>query len=312
MKFTKETFKRVIRTFIQAFIACLVVGITTVDFTAEKSLIKSAIIGLITSALAAGISAVMNLEKPEQLGSGRAVMSFEAWVNKYLGKRSDYDGVYGVQCVDLIDCFIDRVLGLTKGFWGNAKYWWLNRNKSEWLKDNFDFITPKYANGELKRGDIGIRTSGTYGHIFVVAESNTNGKFKYYDQNATGNGDKMTLREKPYNSDYINGILRPKNQSNLKAALPSVQNGTYTLRENCGVYKKRTNGTYVIKKVSELTADGRKKATSSRKSANAYLKKGTKVTISKTVKDDDNNLWAVIPSGYILIFHHNIQKLRIS
>lgn len=150
----------------------------------------------------------------EQKG-GSSTLKFSQWVNTYIGKRTDYDGAYGVQCVDLIDCYIDKCLGLTKGFWGNAKYWWTNRNSSKWLKDNFEFITPTYKNGELKAGDIGIRTSGTYGHIFIVKESTANGKIKYYDQNATGSGDAMTLREKPYTSDYVNGILRPKNRSNI-------------------------------------------------------------------------------------------------
>ena len=150
----------------------------------------------------------------EQKG-GSSTLKFSKWVNTYIGKRTDYDGAYGVQCVDLIDCYIDKCLGLTKGFWGNAKYWWINRNKSTWLKDNYEFITPTYKNGELKAGDIGIRTSGTYGHIFIVKESTANGKIKYYDQNYNGTGAGMTLREKPYTSDYVNGILRPKNRSNI-------------------------------------------------------------------------------------------------
>lgn len=150
----------------------------------------------------------------EQKG-GSSTLKFSQWVNTYIGKKTDYDGAYGVQCVDLIDCYIDKCLGLTKGFWGNAKYWWINRNSSKWLKDNFEFITPTYKNGELKAGDIGIRTSGTYGHIFIVKESTANGKIKYYDQNYNGTGAGMALREKPYTSDYVNGILRPKNRNNI-------------------------------------------------------------------------------------------------
>lgn len=79
-----------------------------------------------------------------------------------------------------------------------------------------DFVTPKYKNGELTKGDIGIRTSGTYGHIFIVAGPTDDGKIKYYDQNADGKGAAMTLREKPYTSSYINGILRPKDRSNIE------------------------------------------------------------------------------------------------
>lgn len=209
---TKEALIRVAKTFIQALIAFLVVALPTIDFTQDKSALKAALFSVLASAVAAGLSAVMNIEQK----GGSNGMKFSAWVKKFLGKKTDYDGVYGVQCVDLIDCYIHECLGLDKGFWGNAKFWWLNRKSSAWLKKNFEFITPNYKNGELKKGDIGIRTSGTYGHIFVIAEPTKNGKVKYYDQNATGNGDKMTLREKTYNSSTVNGILRPKNQKNLK------------------------------------------------------------------------------------------------
>lgn len=165
-----------------------------------------------------------NNNDKEQKG-GSSGMSFSDWVKNYLGKKTDYDGAYGVQCVDLIDCYIDKCLGLKKGFWGNAKEWWSRRNSNEWLKKNFDFITPIYKNGELKKGDIGIRTSGTYGHIFVVAGKTADGKIKYYDQNADGKGAAMTLREKPYTSSYINGVLRPKDRSNIELIKTVKANG---------------------------------------------------------------------------------------
>ncbi len=142
------------------------------------------------------------------------MISFDKWVKTYVGKKIDFDGCYGIQCVDLADHYIYNVIGLNIGYFGNAKTWWENRNNS-WIKKNFTAITPQYKNGELKAGDIGIRTSGTYGHIFVIAGVNKNGTFDYYDQNATGNGDAMTLRTKPYNKTYINGVLRPVNRANL-------------------------------------------------------------------------------------------------
>jgi hypothetical protein len=59
---TRNTIKRAVRTFGQSAVAYILANVAMVDFT-DKSIAKSAIIGLITSALAAGISAVMNLEK---------------------------------------------------------------------------------------------------------------------------------------------------------------------------------------------------------------------------------------------------------
>ena len=65
MSFTKTTLKRMAKTFIQAFIAYLCVNIAVVDFNSDKDVLKQGLIGLCVSALAAGIAAVMNLEKKE-------------------------------------------------------------------------------------------------------------------------------------------------------------------------------------------------------------------------------------------------------
>ena len=70
MKFTKETARRALRTFIQAavgFIASNVVLQVSGVAWDDISTIKSAVIGLIASALAAGAAAVMNLEKEDDL-----------------------------------------------------------------------------------------------------------------------------------------------------------------------------------------------------------------------------------------------------
>ncbi|MDE5604132.1 MAG: CHAP domain-containing protein [Eubacterium sp.] len=303
MKFTKETFKRMFRTFLQAAIAYAVANFALIDLSRGKDVAKSAIIGLLVSAVAAGLSAVMNLQPVEQLG-GSTNLTFESWVKLYLGKKTDWDGWYGVQCVDLIDCYINKCLGLKVGYWGNAKYWWLERKTSAWLKENFEFITPTYKNGELKKGDIGIRTSGTYGHIFVIAEPDANGSFAYYDQNATGNGDAMTLRTKAYNSSNINGILRPKNQAPLKSAtatpkIPFKKGDTVTLTTNVNV-RTGAGTSYKQKTVSQLTTDGKKRATSAKGKDKAVLKKGTKVTI-QAIKLVGSDLWAQIPSGWICL-----------
>lgn len=65
MKFTKETWRRALRTFIQAAVAYLAANLFVVDFTAEGEVLTSALVGLVVSALAAGLAAVMNLEKSE-------------------------------------------------------------------------------------------------------------------------------------------------------------------------------------------------------------------------------------------------------
>ena len=64
MKFTKETLRRMLRTFLQAafgFLASTGIAVLT---TNEYNVSRSVIIGLLGSALAAGMAAVMNLEQP--------------------------------------------------------------------------------------------------------------------------------------------------------------------------------------------------------------------------------------------------------
>ena len=39
-------------------------------------------------------------------------MNYKEFVNTYLGKATDYDGGYGVQCVDLIKLYLDKVFDL--------------------------------------------------------------------------------------------------------------------------------------------------------------------------------------------------------
>ena len=65
MKFTKETARRALRTFIQAALAYIAVNIALIDFNSDKELIRSGLIGLAVAAFAAGLGAVMNLEKVE-------------------------------------------------------------------------------------------------------------------------------------------------------------------------------------------------------------------------------------------------------
>lgn len=67
MRFTNETFKRMLRTFIQAVIGYIVANLAIVDLSSGRDVAKSALIGLCVSALAAGLSAVMNLQKKEEV-----------------------------------------------------------------------------------------------------------------------------------------------------------------------------------------------------------------------------------------------------
>ncbi len=92
-----------------------------------------------------------------------------------------------------------------------------------------------------------------------------------------------------------------------KAKAPKIENGNYSITNVRGIYKGAGAKTG-RKKVKDLTASGRKSATSKKKSDNAYLKAGTRITILETKLISSGNLWARIPSGWLCIWEKNINK----
>lgn len=61
-RWTNDTSKRALRTFLQAFFAYLVTAIPLVEWS-DTSMIKATGIGVLLAAVAAGVAAVMNLEQ---------------------------------------------------------------------------------------------------------------------------------------------------------------------------------------------------------------------------------------------------------
>ena len=181
-------------------------------------------------------------------------MTMDQWVSKYLGKGIDYDGAYGVQCVDLAKSFAANVLGITPKAVGDAHCYYDDYNKYPYLYNNFDRIanTPAFV---PKKGDLVVWSAalnGNWGHIAVATgEGNTN-TFKSYDQNWNGRHDPMTKITHNYN--YVRGVLRPKNQKNITGSTSSntstssgtpflvkVNTATLNVRAGAGTnYKKTT------------------------------------------------------------------------
>lgn len=66
IKFTKETAKRMLKTFVQTAAGYIIVNIAGVDFTGDRDVVKTALIGLALSAVSAGLAAIMNLQSPAE------------------------------------------------------------------------------------------------------------------------------------------------------------------------------------------------------------------------------------------------------
>ena len=136
-------------------------------------------------------------------------MTFEKWVSQNLGKSIDYDGVYGVQCVDLAKHYIKNVLGVKPESIGNAIEYYNKRKTSEYLTKNFKWID-NTAEFVPKKGDLCVFTSRSgNGHISVATGEGTTSYFYSYDQNfPRAKHEPMTLVKHSYTSFLF--FLRPK------------------------------------------------------------------------------------------------------
>lgn len=144
------------------------------------------------------------------------MMTFQAWAKKYTGYRIDYDGAYGVQCVDLVKHYIKHVLDIEPQSIGNAIEYWNKRNSSPYLSVNFNAM-PYKTGFAFKQGDIIVmQGSGSAGHIAVCNGKYNNKGVYAYDENHLGKGTGMTLNFFEYKGHYkIVGILRQRGKIDM-------------------------------------------------------------------------------------------------
>ena len=233
-------------------------------------------------------------------------MNYNEFIKTYKDKSFDYDGVSGVQCVDLVKQYLNKVFGIKPGSWGNAKDYYEDYNSNKTLKANFTRIanTPEFV---PKKGDIAVWGTGLgnkYGHIAIATGEGTTSYFYSYDLNWNG----KTVKKVKHTYKGFLGVLRAKDQEKITGTINKVKftvGKTYTTKVNL---KVRTGaGTDKSqKKTSQLTEDGQKNAL---KQELAVLKKGTKVTC-KAVKNIDDEVWIQIPSGWIAGYYDKKQYVK--
>ena len=113
------------------------------------------------------------------------MITFEQFIEKWLGKKADFDGAYNGQCVDLFRFYVQEVLGLPqpKGVSG-AKNFWTNYESDPSLKNYYEKI-PNTPSNIPKNGDVVFwneKAGGGYGHVAMWIEGDVN-KFTSFDQN---------------------------------------------------------------------------------------------------------------------------------
>lgn len=138
-------------------------------------------------------------------------MTLIEFIEKYQGKKVDFDGAYGAQCVDLFRQYAKEVLGIREHTGpcqttGGAIDLFLDYNIMPVEKKYFTRSTNK----NWKSGDILVwdkTEKNKYGHVAILIAVFDNSKFLVFEQNGiTQAGAEIRVR------DRINllGYLRKK------------------------------------------------------------------------------------------------------
>jgi hypothetical protein len=150
-------------------------------------------------------------------------MTLDNFVKTYLGKKVDFDGYYGGQCVDLFRQYVKDVLDKPqpKGVQG-AKDFWKNYSTDANLKNNFTKIanTPEAV---PQKGDVIIWDSWTgndFGHVAIFLDGDVN-SFTSLDQNYPTLS-KVTKTKHNYTIPKVLGWLRPKVDVNTEMLKDTV------------------------------------------------------------------------------------------
>ena len=137
-------------------------------------------------------------------------MTIVEFVKKYNGKKVDYDGVFGAQCVDLFRQYVLDVLGISEhtgscSTSGGAKDLYLDYNKMPLEKKYFVRITNKsFVPGDVLVWDESV--TNNFGHVAIYL-GNLDNDFIVFEQNGiTQDGAKIALKSR----ERLLGGLRKK------------------------------------------------------------------------------------------------------
>lgn len=137
-------------------------------------------------------------------------MLLDDFVKKYEGKKVDFDGVFGAQCVDLARQYWKKGLGIEEhtgscSTSGGAKDLFLDYEKMPLEKKYFRKITNKsFIPGDTLIWD--STATNPYGHVAILLAI-LNNSFIVFEQNGfEQKGAKITIRSK----ENLLGALRKK------------------------------------------------------------------------------------------------------
>jgi hypothetical protein len=137
-------------------------------------------------------------------------MMLEDFVKKYNGKKVDFDGVYGAQCVDLFRQYVKECLDISEhtgpcSTSGGAKDLFLDYPKMEKEKKYFTRETKK----GMIQGDVLIwneTETNKYGHVAIYLGKLNNSLIVFEQDGFKQDGAKINIRSK----NNLLGFLRKK------------------------------------------------------------------------------------------------------
>jgi len=161
-------------------------------------------------------------------------MNHTQFTKKRLWQKTDYDGVFQYQCVDLIKQYMKDVYAVEPGiFWGSAIIGYQSGSPFINAKDNFKKMT--LSDSLPLKGDIIFRwPSGknNYGHVAIVDEMVNTTKVRVIEQNGVwwwnGTGtNAIRLKEYPIKNTVWRYRYRPSlsNQEEIVIDLILHNNG---------------------------------------------------------------------------------------
>ena len=174
-------------------------------------------------------------------------MNFDQFIKKHLGKAVDYDGVAGVQCVDLADQYLKECYGIT-GVWVNGAKDFYNKFSS--FPSLVNAFT-KVANTRdlvVQKGDIVVWGGGSWGHVAIGTGKGTVDWFESIEQNTLGRHEPTQLIKHYFNNRSgvdgcypVLGVLRPKDQTRITGVLKTLDTkGMKQGDVNLGVYELKS------------------------------------------------------------------------
>ena len=179
-------------------------------------------------------------------------MTYDQFQAKYLGKPVDFDGIAGVQCVDLADQWLKDCFGITGVWVSGARDFYNNFYSYPALVKAFDRV-PNTRDLVIKKGDIVIWGGGTWGHVAIGSGEGNKDWFVSLEQNTLGRHEATQLvkhyfanRSGADGCAPVLGVLRAKDQSKITGIAPTLDTGS------CYKEGDKTVGALAVKELLRL------------------------------------------------------------